>query len=437
MASTIRDLSPDIETLVLHETQKALYVVPQDQLRAQLIEARSRLQPKTYGKVSTVHIMWDEPQSKHLEAGCHALADVFSEYGYMTEQVRLGPTKDIYDLRRTIWGLLRKLKSRHDENDMIIIHYRGRTEYAEDHHGAAGLYLRSSSSRAIKTPVEATGQPGLVDFTGICQDLRGYGGYAQVVYLMDSDYSSRASRYGNVMHPLYGCDPVLAAVSGAPEYGPGPEPNGFTDSLVKHFREALRNNSFYSLSTLLCAMYADGLRPFATRASFGRWLNSKSGRVSQCFVPVLPVSDNTNGVSMIAPTQALGTILVKVRIASGNAEEDAEHMSNLAATLDQWLSADFFLSAEDGSCTAKLAELAKAQDHPDCVYLEMSRALWHCMTPYRGWVEVIDGSEQAEGDCVYYGKDSPRVITALAFPHWDSVSESEPDSDEYDSSEDM
>ena len=57
MAYRPQALSPDIETLVLHETQKGPYIVPLEQLRTQLLQARARLRPKTYGKVTSIHIL--------------------------------------------------------------------------------------------------------------------------------------------------------------------------------------------------------------------------------------------------------------------------------------------------------------------------------------------------------------------------------------------
>ena len=435
MAYRSQALSPDIETLVLHETQKGPYVVPAEQLRTQLLQARARLRPKTYGKVTSIHIMWDEPQSKHLEAGCLELGEVFSQYGYKTEQVRLDPTLDVSELWIVLMKIRQSISTAHDADDMVIIHYRGKTEYAEDNNGLPTLYFRSNSSKGLNGVAETCYILGVVEFSTMYDMLHGYD-KAHVVYLLDSDYSSRESEYGHTEHPLYACNPVLAAVSGRPEYGTSRESDAFTNSLIKHLRQGLRDQSFYSLSTLICAMHLDELKPFATRACFEKYSISNTDRVSPSFTPVSAAADKYAGFSMVQPTQALGTVLVKVRLSSGDTE-DAQSMSQTISELEKWLLTDFQQSSEDRSCPTTFATLVESGKDPACAYVEMSRALWHCMPPYRGWTEVTDGVEEAEGGCQYFGEDSARVFTSMFLPHtatWDS---DPPTNSEYDDSEDM
>ena len=435
MAYRPQALSPDIETLVLHETQKGPYIVPLEQLRTQLLQARARLRPKTYGRVTSIHIMWDEPQSKHLEAGCQELGEVFSEYGYKSEQVRLDPTLDVSEMWRVFLKIRQTIAAAHNANDMVIIHYRGRTEYAEDNHGLPILFLRSASSKGLSGEVKTHSCPGVVWFSTMYDMLHGYN-KAHVVYLMDSDYSSRESAYGHTQHPLYDCNPVLAAVSGRPGYGTGHDSDVFTDSIIKHLRKALHNQSFYSLSTLICVMHLDGLKPFATRACFEKYSSLNADRVSPSFTPVFADADKSASISMVQPAQALGTVLVKIRVSSGGAE-DAERMSQTVSALNKWLLTEFHQSSANGSCPTTFAALVKSHKDPACVQMEMSRALWHCMPPYRGWAEIVDGVEEAEGVCHYFGEDSARVFTSMFLPHtatWDSESAT---NSEYDDSEDM
>ena len=430
-----RALSPDVETLVLRETQKGPYVVSPEQLRTQLLQAQSRLRLRRYGKVTTFHIMWNEPQSKHLEAGCLELGDVFSKYGYKSEQVRLDPTLDVSKLAYVLWKITRRINYEHDANDLIIVHYRGRTEYATNNNGMPVMFLRSDSTEGLHGEAKARGCSGVAEFS---TEYRMHHGHAKahVVYLMDSDYSSRTSDYGQVAHELYACNPVLAAVSGRPEYGTSRESDAFTNSLIKHLRQGLRDQSFYSLSTLICAMHLDELKPFATRACFEKYSISNTDRVSPSFTPVSAAADKYAGFSMVQPTQALGTVLVKVRLSSGDTE-DAQSMSQTISALEKWLLTDFQQSSEDRSCPTTFATLVESGKDPACAYVEMSRALWHCMPPYRGWTEVTDGVEEAEGGCQYFGEDSARVFTSMFLPHtatWDS---DPPTNSEYDDSEDM
>jgi len=426
-----RALSPDVETLVLRETQKGPYVVSPEQLRTQLLQAQSRLRLRRYGKVTTFHIMWNEPQSKHLEAGCLELGDVFSKYGYKSEQVRLDPTLDVSKLAYVLWKITRRINYEHDANDLIIVHYRGRTEYATNNNGMPVMFLRSDSTEGLHGEAKARGCSGVAEFS---TEYRMHHGHAKahVVYLMDSDYSSRTSDYGQVAHELYACNPVLAAVSGRPEYGTALEleSDGFTSSLIKHLRHALRMESYFSLSTLICGMHDDGLKPLATRACFEEYSSLNTDRVSPSFTPV----NRSGSVSIVQPTQALGTVLVKIRVSTGDAE-GVEGMSQIISSLDKWLSTEFHSSSSDRSYPTTFAALKKPQKDPTCAIIEMSRALWHCMPPYRGWLEVIDGVEEAEGAATYFGKDTSRVIMSMRLPHtatWDPESGTDPESDDSD-----
>lgn len=40
-----------------------------------------------------------------------------------------------------------------------------------------------------------------------------------------------------------------------------------------------------------------------------------------------------------------------------------------------------------------------------CPKLRLSRALWNCMRPYRGWAEEVEGVLQPEGEGEYFQKD--------------------------------
>ena len=222
MASDRRPIYTPLKTHILREAQDGPYIVAPEHLREQLLQAKSRLQTFTPNRVLALHFTWSDPHSReYLYPGSLALAATFEGYGYTTQQLPLSchwsPAEN-----QKVPGMMAQPFIGDDNNwdkyAMIIIHYRGKTEYrdADETYDRPRVLLRPSTE----------GYEGQVNFTELYETLQSEC-RAQVVYLMDCDFPFRpltdSSSSWRRDIPQFGCDPILAATSGGYKHQPHPD----------------------------------------------------------------------------------------------------------------------------------------------------------------------------------------------------------------------
>jgi len=419
MASVHGAAYTPLKTHILREAQDGPYLVAPEHLREQLLQAKSRLQPLPPNRVISLHITWDDPHSrKYLYPGCFRLAATFEEYGYTTQQVPLSchwSPVEHQAVPKMMTQPFVGYDNSWDRFSMIIIHYRGKTEYrdADETYNRPHVLLRPSTE----------GYEGQVNFTELYETLQSEC-RAQVVYLMDCDFPFRPlTDSGSSWRrdiPQFGCDPILAATSGGSDYDTSSCRQCFNNALIRHLKNALRDERYHSLSTLYCVTHQIKHKSVASRGFFGGKLRWSFHQRSPCFTPTSWGESDLALVPMVQPTQSLGTVLVKVRVSRmKRAADGSVPSSQLAADLQQWFAEDFQWSACDASSTEKLAEVVDSGGNDGFVQLKLSRALWHCFMPYRGWIEMTDGVDQPEGILPYYGKwpgDYPGCFTRPITP---------------------
>jgi hypothetical protein len=438
MASWQEACTP-LKTHILREAQDGPHFVAPEHMREQLMQAKRRLKPRMVDHALTMHFTWDDPHSRmYLEPGCFALGATFKKYGYKSEQLRFDSMKSPSEVQRLAEVVVDHLRLPWNigKYSMIIVHYRGKAEYrdADENYTIPHVILRPSTE----------GYSGQVNFTRMFHTFERECP-AQVVFLMDCDYPFRPLTDPSTSWrrdiPQYGCNPILAAVSGRPDYGTDTFGQRFNSALILHLEKALHDKMYHSLSTLLCAMYLDGpegLKPIASRGYFGGTLKYDFHACSPCFTPSGSATSDLRTVRTVQPSQLLGTVLVKVRM-SLEEDDTSEPLSQMVAELQQWFTEVFQSSSSHG--TGKLVEVVDSASNDGFVRLTISRALWHCCMPFRGWIEIIDGVDQPEGIVPYYGEhlgEYPACLTCPITPK-DSP-ELPPRCDtpsDYDSSEDM
>jgi len=196
--------------------------VAPEHLREQLLQAKHRLGTVATNRVISLHITWDDPHSrKYLYPGCSRLAATFEEYGYITQQLPLSCHWSPVE-HQAVPKMMAQPFVGYDNNwdrfSMIIIHYRGKTEYrdADETYDRPRVLLRPSTE----------GYEGQVNFTELYETLQSEC-RAQVVYLMDCDFPFRpltdSSSSWRRDIPQFGCDPILAATSGGYKHQPHPD----------------------------------------------------------------------------------------------------------------------------------------------------------------------------------------------------------------------
>jgi len=393
--------------------------VAPEHLREQLLQAKSRLQTFTPNRVLALHFIWNDPHSReYLYPGCLALAATFEGYGYTTEQLPFSCQCSPAEYQAVPEMMAQPFvgyDNNWDRYAMIIIHYRGKTEYrdADETYDRPHVLLRPSTE----------GYQGQVNFTELYETLQREC-RAQVVYLMDCDYPFRplndSSGGWRRDIPQYGCDPILAASSGRPDYDTSPCRHCFNNALIRHLESALRDEWYHSLSTLFCAIHQSNKKSIASRGFFGGTLRSSIYQQSPCFTPKSLAEGDPASVPMVQPTLSNGSVLVKVRMfRMKRAADGSVPTSQLVADLQQWFGEEFQWSSSHGDSDGKLAEVVNSAGNDGFVQLKLSRALWHCFMPFRGWMEISDGVDQPEGILPYYGKwpwDYPDCITRPITP---------------------
>jgi len=234
------------------ESVPCTYSVPEHQLFTQLRLAQGRIRPRTYRKVTVVHLMWDTREDMlRIAAGTDELARVSSNYGFTIRHERLPASASALTNTAT-------LRDQQGPDDLLILHYRG----------GAGLQRFERPFRVSPTPIyffqsETDGEldgPCSVPFIRVLNEIRMI--QAQTLLLIRCDYAA-GSWSGN---DGWRVDMLAPSCDGAP----GAQFNsGFNDVLVRELRTALENRVYHSVSSLYTAMHAAGLHLFATRAASG------------------------------------------------------------------------------------------------------------------------------------------------------------------------